>query len=66
MPEEQVKRKRGRPPKNKTTTLSSESQLSETNQDNLKDKEYEFNSYSSFNQLFDSIFNCGIYNYFTK
>ena len=69
MPEEQVKRKKGRPPKNKTTTLSSdsshESQASvETNQNNSKG--YEFNSYSSYDQLFDSIFNCGIYNYFTK
>lgn len=69
MPEE-VKRKRGRPPKNKTTTLpsssSDESQVVETNQSNSNEKEYEFNSYSSYNQLFQSIFNCGVYNYFTK
>lgn len=69
MPEE-VKRKRGRPPKNKTATLpsisSDESRVVETNQSNSNEKEYEFNSYSSYNQLFQSIFDCGIYNYFTK
>lgn len=68
MPEE-VKRKRGRPPKNKATTLSPDSSpesqvVVEINQNNSKG--YEFNSYSSYDQLFESIFNCGVYNYFTK
>lgn len=63
MPEE-IKRKRGRPPKNKSTTPP---QITETNsmisQDNSID--YEFNSYS-YHHLFESIFNCGVYDYFTK
>lgn len=63
MPEE-VKRKRGRPPKNKPTTAPP---ITETNsmipQDNSID--YEFNSYS-YHHLFESIFNCGVYDYFTK
>lgn len=65
MPEE-IKRKRGRPPKNKTTTLPS--QIVETNIYNSQDisKEYEFNSYSSYDQLFETIFKCGVYNYFSK
>lgn len=61
MPEE-IKRKRGRPPKNKTDTHSST--VSETN--NSKEPSYEFSSYSSYSTLFDSIFACGIYDYFDK
>ena len=67
MPEE-VKRKRGRPPKNKETT---DGQVSETNSVSTTatpqnpDIDYEFNSYS-YHHLFESIFNCGIYDYFTK
>ena len=67
MPEE-VKRKRGRPPKNKETTTE---QVSETNSVSTTatpqnpDIDYEFNSYS-YHHLFESIFNCGIYDYFTK
>lgn len=63
MPEE-VKRKRGRPPKNKTTTAPS---IVETNNTNPQDSsiDYEFNSYS-YHHLFESIFNCGVYDYFTK
>ena len=67
MPEE-VKRKRGRPPKNKVTT---DGQVSETNSVSTTatpqnpDIDYEFNSYS-YHHLFESIFNCGIYDYFTK
>ena len=61
MPEE-IKRKRGRPPKNKTDTHSSA--VSETNNSNVPS--YEFNSYSSYSTLFDSIFACGIYDYFDK
>ena len=67
MPEE-VKRKRGRPPKNKEIT---DGQVSETNSVSTTatpqnpDIDYEFNSYS-YHHLFESIFNCGIYDYFTK
>lgn len=63
MPEE-VKRKRGRPPKNKTTTAPS---ITETNSVTPQDSsiDYEFNSYS-YHHLFESIFNCGVYDYFTK
>ena len=63
MPEE-VKRKRGRPPKNKSTTAPS---IVETNNTNPQDNsiDYEFNSYS-YHHLFESIFNCGVYDYFTK
>ena len=67
MPEE-VKRKRGRPPKNKETT---DGQVAETNSVSTTatpqspNIDYEFNSYS-YHHLFESIFNCGIYDYFTK
>lgn len=67
MPEE-VKRKRGRPPKNKETT---DGQATETNSvttmttPQSPNIDYEFNSYS-YHHLFESIFNCGIYDYFTK
>ena len=67
MPEE-IKRKRGRPPKNKETATE---QVSETNSVSTTatpqnpDIDYEFNSYS-YHHLFESIFNCGIYDYFTK
>ena len=67
MPEE-VKRKRGRPPKSKETATE---QVTETNSVSTTatpqnpDIDYEFNSYS-YHHLFESIFNCGIYDYFTK
>ena len=67
MPEE-VKRKRGRPPKNKETI---DGQVTETNSvttmttPQSPNIDYEFNSYS-YHHLFESIFNCGIYDYFTK
>ena len=67
MPEE-VKRKRGCPPKSKETATE---QVSETNSVSTTatpqnpDIDYEFNSYS-YHHLFESIFNCGIYDYFTK
>ena len=61
MPEE-IKRKRGRPPKNKTDSIiKGNSAHSPT-----LDKSYEFNSYSNTNYICESIFNCGIYDYFTK
>lgn len=63
MPEE-VKRKRGCPPKNKSTTAPPVVETNNTiSQNNSID--YEFNSYS-YHYLFESIFNCGVYDYFTK
>lgn len=57
---EEIKRKRGRPRKNPAV---------ETNQQPSptvsKDELYEFNSYVA-NYLTDSIFSCGVYDYFTK
>lgn len=57
---EEIKRKRGRPRKNPAV---------ETNQQPSptvsKDESYEFNSYVA-NYLTDSIFSCGVYDYFTK
>lgn len=67
MPEE-VKPKRGRPPKNKETTaeqvVETNSVLTTTTPQNPA-IDYEFNSFS-YHHLFESIFNCGIYDYFTK
>ena len=57
MPEE-VKRKRGRPPKNKSTTATP---IVETNNATSQDSpiDYEFNSYS-YHHLFESIFNLSL------
>lgn len=60
MPEE-VKRKRGRPPKEKTQQVTETNSFSRTN----LDKTYEFNSYVT-NSLIDAVFQCGIYDYFSK
>lgn len=60
MPEE-VKRKRGRPPKEKTQQITEVNSFSRTN----LDKTYEFNSYVT-NSLIDAVFQCGIYDYFSK
>lgn len=67
MPEE-VKHKRGRPPKNKESTTEQvveTNSISTTSTTKNPDIDYEFNSYS-YHHLFESIFNCGIYDYFTK
>ena len=61
MPEE-IKRKRGRPPKNKTDSITEENSTHSI----TSDKSYDFNSYSNTNYVCESIFNCGIYDYFTK
>lgn len=55
---EEVKKKRGRPRKN--PVVETNSQSSPTSK-----KTNEFNSYSD-KMLFESIFKCGIYDYFTK
>lgn len=61
MPEE-INRKRGRPPKNKTDTISE----TEVKIPDTFEKSYEFNSYCSPQYISDAIFNCGVYDYFSK
>ena len=56
MPEE-IKRKRGRPPKNKDAIV-------ETNSADV-DHTYEFNSFTA-SGIFESLFHCGVYDYFHK
>ena len=73
MPEEQVKRKRGRPRKNPVAEENSNSSPTPDQSDSLTDSNinpnYEFNSFTVNSLVFDSIesiFNCGIYDYFSK
>lgn len=77
MPEEQVKRKRGRPRKNpvvetstqSSPTTQSEAKSSETNSTNTSshyNPNFEYSSYSTINSIFDPLFMCGIYDYFNK
>ena len=68
MPDEQIKRKRGRPRKN-----TSENNIDPSSIHNEKDtstnssKSYEYNSYyAATSLLYDTIFKCGIYDYFSK
>lgn len=70
MSEEQVTKKRGRPCKtqnNIDVVLPSSTNTSEVNS-TTSDTTYEYNSYvtSSETSLFESLFNCGIYDYFRK
>lgn len=65
MPEE-VKRKRGRPPKNKVSEVNT--QTVQADAQPVKDETNEQNSYYA-NLAFDAsnfLFSCGVYNYFTK
>ena len=55
---EEVKRKRGRPRKNPVVETNSQSSPT-------SEQTNEFNSYSE-KIVYDSIFKCGIYDYFTK
>lgn len=67
MPEE-VKRKRGRPPKNKDTITNQIMEINNATNNIVSQNnsiDYEFNSFS-YHHLFESIFNCGVYDYFTK
>lgn len=62
---EEPKKKRGRPRKNPVTeTNDAQSSSSPSNSSDVNGK-FEFNSYSS-NFIYQSIFNCGIYDYFSK
>ena len=71
MPDDQIKRKRGRPRKIpinvKGQDLSSTSELSSDNNSDTSTS-YEFNSFytPSSTLLFSSLFNCGIYDFFRK
>ena len=77
MPEEQVKRKRGRPRKNPVAERNSQSSPAIQNESNSSEantsttssaynSNFEFNSYSTFGSIFDPLFMCGIYDYFNK
>ena len=77
MPEEQVKRKRGRPRKNPVAETNSQSSPAIQNESNSSEantsttsstynSNFEFNSYSTFGSIFDPLFMCGIYDYFNK
>ncbi|MSA02159.1 hypothetical protein GKG47_08905 [Lactonifactor sp. BIOML-A3] len=64
MPEE-IRRKRGRPPKNKADPNACN--ISETNSSSVQNQSYEFNSYFGTVPIsdFDSIFGCNIYSTFS-
>lgn len=68
MPDEQVKRKRGRP--RKTQVGETNSTSSPTIEDNVDTKNinetFEFNSYWTLEPIFDPLFACGVYDYFNK
>lgn len=68
MPDEQVKRKRGRPRKAQVDETNSTS--SPTIEDNVDAKNinetFEFNSYWTPGSIFDPLFACGVYDYFNK
>ena len=68
MSDEQIKRKRGRPPKNQTNNESIASSPTSQKVSNSDNNSFEFNSFytSSTSLNFSSIFNCGIYDYFGK
>lgn len=69
MPDEQVKRKRGRPRKNpvvEENSNSSPTSKRDSQQSSKTDPNYEFNSFSISGSIFDSIYKCGIYDYFDK
>ena len=60
MPEE-IKRKRGRPPKQETEKILE----TNTQSTNSYNQTYEYSSYIA-NSLVDAVFSCGIYDYFSK
>lgn len=60
MPEE-IKRKRGRPPKQETEKILE----TNTQSTNSYNQTYEYSSYIT-NSLVDVVFSCGIYDYFSK
>ena len=60
MPEE-VKRKRGRPPKQSIESISEVNTQTST----YDNQSYEYSSYIA-NSLVDAVFSCGVYDYFSK
>jgi hypothetical protein len=60
MSEQEIKRGRGRP--KKTMEVNSSTQSSIVNNDNI----HEYSSFDTTSILTESIFNCGIYDYFSK
>lgn len=68
MSDEQIKKKRGRPPKNQANNESIASSPTPQKASNSDNNSFEFNSFytSSTSLNFSSIFNCGIYDYFGK
>lgn len=68
MSDEQIKRKRGRPPRNQANNESIASSPTPQKASNSDNNSFEFNSFytSSTSLNFSSIFNCGIYDYFSK
>ena len=71
MPDEQVKRKRGRPRKNpvaETNTTSSPTVINNQGHStgkNGNNEIFEYNSYST-TDIFAPLFACGVYDYFNK
>lgn len=69
MPDEPVKRKRGRPRKNpvvEENSNSSPTSNKDSQQSSKSNPNYEFNSFRTSGLIFDSIYKCGIYDYFDK
>lgn len=66
MPEEQIKRKRGRPPKNRETPTQNISEVNSQKTVSYNENTHEFNSYSAHVSIADILFTCGVYDYFTK
>lgn len=65
MAEETVK-KRGRPRKQQVGETNSKSSPAISDKSQIDSKSYEFNSFVGSGSIFDSIFSCGIYDYFSK
>ena len=65
MAEETVK-KRGRPRKQQVGETNFKSSPAISNKSQIDSKSYEFNSFVGSGSIFDSIFSCGIYDYFSK
>lgn len=69
MPDEQVKRKRGRPRKNpvvEESSTPSPTSKQDSQQSSKSNPNYEFNSFRTSGLIFDSIYKCGVYDYFDK
>lgn len=62
MPEQETKRGRGRPKK----TVETNSIKHSSTIDNKNENVYEYNSFNTTSILTESIFNCGVYDYFSK